>query len=235
MLTSHLRQLLRNALQSGDYATLPTLVESLSHADRRRCGVLLGEELLPALGEEYWQAFAAVVPADPKAYLGTFLKALDLRLRHDSEGWRNPLLAKFLREQATDIDRRKCAETILPHLVEVDTIEELVATCFPDAKEGKALFLMRTATPQTFFLLFKHLRTIEDDAATLRKYCIALLKRGDSLSFNMAYIIQDYFGLERLPATFSLHLQPYQYSRLEQSFDEFCQLLTNHPSQNNNL
>ena len=46
----------------------------------------------------------------------------------------------------------------------------------------------------------------------------------------MAYIIQDYFGLERLPATFSLHLQPYQYSRLEQSYDEFCQLLTNHPS-----
>lgn len=230
MLTSQLRQLLRNVLQSGDYATLPATVEGLSHADRRRCGVLLGEELLPAMGEEYWQVFAAVVPADPKAYLGTFLKALDLLLRRDPECWRDPLLASFLQNQASDIDRRKCGETILPRLKGIEAIEELVATCFPEAKEGKALFLLRTATPQTFFLLFKHLRTIEDDAATLRKYCIALLKRGDSLSFNMAYIIQDYFGLERLPATFSLHLQPYQYSRLEQSYEEFCQLLTNHPS-----
>lgn len=230
MLTSQLRQLLRNALQSGDYATLPTMIQNLSHADRRRCGVLLGEELLPALGEEYWQVFAAVVPADPKAYLGTFLKALSLLLRRDRNCWRDPLLANFLRNQASDIDRRKCAETIMPCLEGIADIEELVAICFPDAKEGKALFLLRTATPQAYFLLFKHLRTIDDDAATLRKYCIALLKRGDSLSFNMAYIIQDYFDLERLPATFSLHLQPYQYSRLEQSFDEFCQLLTNHPS-----
>ena len=118
----------------------------------------------------------------------------------------------------------------MPRLEGIADIEELMAICFPDAKESKALFLLRTATPQAYFLLFKHLRTIDDDAATLRKYCIALLKRGDSLSFNMAYIIQDYFGLERLPATFSLHLQPYQYSRLEQSYDEFCQLLTNHPS-----
>lgn len=230
MLTSQLRQLLRHVLQSGDYAALPATVAGLSHADRRQCGVLLGEELLPALGEEYWQVFAAVVPADPKAYLGTFLKALSLLLRRDRNCWRDPLLANFLRNQASDIDRRKCAETIMPRLEGIADIEELVAICFPDAKEGKALFLMRAATPQTFFLLFRHLRTIEDDAATLRKYCIALLKRGDSLSFNMAYIIQDYFGLERLPATFSLHLQPYQYSRLEQSYDEFCQLLTNHPS-----
>ena len=230
MLTSQLRQLLRHVLQSGDYAALPATVEGLSHADRRQCGVLLGEELLPAMGGEYWRIFAAVVPTDPKAYLGTFLKALSLLLRRDRNCWRDPLLANFLRNQASDIDRRKCAETIMPCLEGIADIEELVAICFPDAKEGKALFLLRTATPQAYFLLFKHLRTIDDDAATLRKYCIALLKRGDSLSFNMAYIIQDYFGLERLPATFSLHLQPYQYSRLEQSFDEFCQLLTNHPS-----
>ena len=212
MLTSQLRQLLRHVLQSGDYAALPATVAGLSHADRRQCGVLLGEELLPALGEEYWRIFAAVVPTDPKAYLGTFLKALDLLLRRDRNCWRDPLLANFLRNQASDIDRRKCAETIMPRLEGIADIEELVAT------------------PQAYFLLCKHLRTIDDDAATLRKYCIALLKRGDSLSFNMAYIIQDYFGLERLPATFSLHLQPYQYSRLEQSYDEFCQLLTNHPS-----
>lgn len=182
------------------------------------------------MGGEYWRIFAAVVPTDPKAYLGTFLKALSLLLRRDRNCWRDPLLANFLCNQASDIDRRKCAETIMPRLEGIADIEELVAICFPDAKEGKALFLLRTATPQAYFLLFKHLRTIDDDAATLRKYCIALLKRGDSLSFNMAYIIQDYFGLERLPATFSLHLQPYQYSRLEQSYDEFCQLLTNHPS-----
>ena len=81
MLTSQLRQLLRHVLQSGDYAALPATVAGLSHADRRQCGVLLGEELLPAMGEEYWRIFAAVVPTDPKAYLGTFLKALSLLLR----------------------------------------------------------------------------------------------------------------------------------------------------------
>ena len=46
MLTSQLRQLLRHVLQSGDYAALPATVAGLSHADRRQCGVLLGEELV---------------------------------------------------------------------------------------------------------------------------------------------------------------------------------------------
>ena len=38
-----------------------------------------------------------------------------------------------------------------------------------------------------------------------------------------ASIVKVAFGLDELSGTFSLRLQPYQISRLEQSYEAFCQ------------
>jgi hypothetical protein len=52
------------------------------------------------------------------------------------------------------------------------------------------------------------------------------MKRGDSQSFNLASLLRLSFGLEEVRGTFSLSLEPYQLSRVEQNYDAFVQVMT---------
>jgi hypothetical protein len=49
-----------------------------------------------------------------------------------------------------------------------------------------------------------------------------LMKRGDALSFNLASLMKEYFGLEEMKGTFSLRLKPFELARLETSYRAFC-------------
>lgn len=218
-------QVLAQPVATGDAKALLATLAAMSHADFRRAGKCLGETLLPSCPEHYWELFSEVVPAHPKAHLGTFLKAAVTLTRKDAAFWKNERFVRYIRSAANDIDRSKCLEALLPLVHNVDDARELLSLCLPDPHRKLAVHLLQAGTVTSYFLLFRHLRTLEDNPDMLRKCCIALLKKGDSLSFNLACAIQDYFSLERLPATFSLHLMPYQLSRLEESFDAFRQLL----------
>ena len=230
MYRSQLSSILQQFLHEEDYNGLLQKLESMSHADFRRSSQLLGECILPLCPEKFWKAFSVIVPSHTKVYLGTFLKAAAELTKGERQFWHNEYLEDFLRHRANEIDSRKCAEAFLPLLTQVEDAEIFLSWCTACTPDKKALWLLHTATPTAYFLLFRHLRGIEDDNATLRKYCLALIKRGDSLSFNMACIIQDYFGLPQLPATFSLRLPPYQYSRLEKSYEVFLQTLSGQPA-----
>ncbi len=59
----------------------------------------------------------------------------------------------------------------------------------------------------------------------LREYSIILMRKGDHLSFNLAGIIQSYFGLNALPGTFSLRLETYELNRLE-TYEGFQKIIT---------
>lgn len=204
-----------------------SFMEQMSHADFRRCSTILGEYPLWAaqLGL-YWDAFIHIVPTNPKAYLGTFLKALAQILRHEPDFWRSDLFFGYLRNHANEIDRKKSAECLLPLIHDVEDAALLLRNCFPESAERMAILLVHTGTPQAYFLLFRYFRTIEDQPELIRKYCLALLRKGDSISFNMARIVQDYFALEHLPATFSLQLKPYEFGRLEENYEVFAKFLT---------
>lgn len=202
-------------------------MEHMSHADFRRCSTILGDsDLWAERSDHYWEAFAHIVPTYPKAYLGTFLKALSGILRHNPEFWNSETLFNYLRDQAGEIDRRKCAECLLPLIHDVEDAALLLRYCFPEPGARMAMLLVATGTPQAYFLLFRYFRTIEDRPEDIRKCCLALLRRGDAISFNMTRIVQDYFALERLPATFSLRLNPYEFGRLEENYDVFAKMLT---------
>ena len=51
------------------------------------------------------------------------------------------------------------------------------------------------------------------------------MQKGTRLSFRLAAIVQDYFGLEPLPGQLSLHLKPYELSQLERSESSFLNIL----------
>jgi len=74
-------------------------------------------------------------------------------------------------------------------------------------------------------MLFRLLRTAETDPETLRRYALQLISYGDKISFNLASIIEQYFDLKGLPATFSLNLRPYELSRLDAAPETFIKIL----------
>lgn len=215
------------ACLSGDRpAALPELLDGLSNMDFRTAGYLLSEELLPGLESSglFWTLFCEVVPRSPKAYLGTFLKAaaaIYLKGRLDLTDNRLCLFSR----QATPIDSRKILETFLP-IVRTDSEVRLLLRLFcSDNAADRAAFLFKAGTTLCYYRLFQVLKTMDNSPDVLRRYCILLMRKGDRRSFNLAGILCRYFDIANLPGTFSLRLQPYQQSRLDESFDSFCKIL----------
>ena len=211
---------------SRDLPTLLRTLQSLSHSEFREASRQLAETILPAHHECFWEVFSYIVPTNSRAYLGTFLKAATtIAKRQGEEFLLHPLLAQYAVKQANQIDRQKCLDALLPIATRTQSAEHLLQHLSSDNLDATAISLYRAGTPLAYYHLFKYLKTIEDDIPTLRRYALAMIKRGDSLSFNMARVIQDYFALDNLPATFSMRLQPYQLARLDQSFEGFLSIV----------
>lgn len=220
-----LQERLGSLLAAGDFAGLLSCLDGLNATDRRTAGYLLGEVLLPTLdAAAYWDVFAVVVPHDPKAYLGTFLKA-GCRLY---EGGRltfgHRAFLRFAATDATVVDRRKTLEAFLPLL---RTPEEAIALLdmFGVEPATRVPYLFRAGSRPCYFLLFQQLKAL-DDVLLTRKYCLLLMQRGGRLSFNLASLLKYYFALENIPGTFSLRLEPYEQGRLDTSYEAFDKVLT---------
>jgi len=187
-------------------------LNSLTATEFRTAGYLLSAELLPQLSDEtFWTFFLAIVPADSKAYLGTFLKAA-VSLYNSQKSF-----AKI----ATAIDGHKTLDALLPVLRKPEEVERLLRVFSSyDAGTG-APYLHRAGTSQAYYVLFKLLKTADSQPSLLRRNAIALMKKGDKLSFNLASILCQYFDLRDIPGSFSLRLHPYELGRLDQGFEVF--------------
>lgn len=207
----------------------------MSNAQFRNASRVLGERLLPSVGNDvFWQNFSTLFLSDRKAYLGTLLKALVLRLSpHGAEVTTSGLEESGIWEpefvsvcaELTDTDRKKVLLALLPLFASPSDAERLLLQC--GLKEGSAWipFLLQVQSKPCYFLLLKALRYVEHDKPLLIRTCHFLMKRGDGLSFSMASLLRLSFGLEEVRGTFSLSLEPYQLARIEQNYEAFLQTI----------
>ena len=207
----------------------------MSNAQFRNASRVLGERLLPSVGNDvFWQNFSTLFLSDRKAYLGTLLKALVLRLSprgaevttsglEESGIWEPEFVS--VSAELTDTDRKKVLLALLPLLASPADAERLLLQC--GLNEGSAWipFLLQVQSRPCYFLLLKALRYVEHDKPLLIRTCHFLMKRGDGLSFSMASLLRLSFGLEEVRGTFSLSLEPYQLARIEQSYEAFLQTM----------
>lgn len=221
-----LKSRLRLALNADEGPALLALLSSLSNAERRTAGFLLGEELLPACSEDdFWTLFRHVVPTSPKAHLGTFLKAAARRYQAGTLHFSNEALRAYAETSASEVDKRKILETFLPLLDKAAEAAALLRLFAPESAATLRALLLKAGTPVCYFFLFRQLQANDEPPAVLRQCCLLLMKKGDRLSFNLASILQQYFGLKGLPGTFSLRLHPYELHRLDGSFETFRKVL----------
>lgn len=207
----------------------------MSNAQFRNASRVLGERLLPSVDNDvFWPLFRALFLSDRKAYLGTLLKALALRLSprgaevstsilEESGIWTSEFVSVC--HDLTDTDRKKVLLYLLPLFASPSDVERLFLQC--GLKEGSSWipFLLQVQSKPCYFLLLKALRYVEHDKPLLIRTCHFLMKRGDGLSFSMASLLRLSFGLEEVRGTFSLSLEPYQLARVEQSYEAFLQTM----------
>lgn len=220
---------LRMLVAQKEHSELLSLLESLSNSDARTAGFLLGEAILAEevkCSEDFWQMTFVVVTVNPKAYLGTFLKAARSLYKKGVLSISDESLSmEAFARQASAIDCRKVLGALLPVVRSPEEFEKLLRLFCEDSAKVRADILLQTATPMAYYMFFRELKAMDADKEVLRLYAVKLIKKSDSLSFNLAGIISLYFDVRDLPGRFSLHLEPYELSRLENSPEQFLQIL----------
>ncbi len=220
---------LSSMAKAGNASGLLLMMRSMSNSAFRTCGKLLGERVLPELpkSQTYWALFAAMVPAQPRAYLGTFLKAAVARYAKGTlDLLDNVQSVEEFAANASAIDKRKALEALLPVVAKSEEVDLLLRLFAPqDSTSRIDLLLAQPDHAVICFALFGELRRNDADHALLRRTALRLMQKTSPNAFNMARIIQAYFGLEALPGTLSLRLEPYELSSLEQGEAAFYRIL----------
>lgn len=219
-----LRNKLASFIAKNDAGGLCLLLRSLRVSEFRTAGYLLSEDLLPQVdGETYWSLFTKVVPTFPKAYLGTFLKA-GQRLYQSKKLALDAAALSHFAETANAVDIRKTLEAFLPVLSSQSEIQMLLEAFQMNDAQKAYTFLLKAQTIHAFYHLFLLLK-LADDAEFTQSVTLLLLKQNRPLSYNMASLLKQYFDLTNVPCTFSLSIEHYKLSRVDEGFASFKKIL----------
>ena len=200
----------------GDAETLCRTVTSLRAAEyRTACSMMREAEFWEPLPDEdaFWKFARHFLQHDNKAFLGTFLRAAARIHLHRPMAFRSQAFDAFLAQCLTPMVSPESLAAFLARLKPLDGNHALLVN-----------ILFHINTDAARFLFFNELKQHEDDAATLRRYAVELIRRGDRRSLNLARIIECYFALNPLPGTFALQIPEYQLSRLDR-YDAFFKIL----------
>lgn len=222
---SRLYDRLKPLVAEGNTSALIKLLEQLSHSEFRTASYMLAEDLLPqqTVSSDFMNLFFDVVSQNPKAFLGTFLKAASKLYTKDVLDLNDERFAGFSKI-CSDIDCRKILESLLPVVTSLEDAY-LLLDLFARTTELRLNALQRANTTLCYYILFRALRQEEGNKALIRHHYVLLLKKGNKQSYNLASIMRHYFDLHDLPGQFSLKLQPYELSRLEMTYDIFKKIL----------
>lgn len=220
-----LNQRLQPLITSGKYDDLTEVLKSLSNAQFRIAGYMIGERYAVEMDNEgFWAVTTKLVSFNAKAFLVTMLKALRVRMLERKSSVRDRGMVDFC-SILNDIDRQKTLKCILPDMESIEDIELLFRLLGYENRSEWIPYLLHSASIPCYYELFSSLRYVEEDHGYLVRIASFLIKKGDTLSFNLASLIKAYFGLDELKGTFSLNLKPYQLSRLENSFHAFSEAM----------
>jgi len=214
---------LTSLIDTGDFSTLISYLDSLSNAHFRTAGYMLGENLMASVQiDVFWELFVTLNEYNSRAFLVTTLKALSIRMQNEGVSLHHPSFVAYChRIHDNEVERKKILLQLLPVLREVHDIRNLFDYLGMRNMTEWDPYLMRFQTLPCLYLLFLSLRQSEDNKDYLIRVAYYLMKQGNTLGFNFASLMKTYFGLSELKGVFSLTLKPFELARLETSYDAF--------------
>lgn len=214
-------------IHAKDWNGLYQHFRSASNADFRKMEVVVRERVMPQLSnQDFWEAYQHLLEYRRQAFLPCVLGAaglakdgtLDFRCKEAQS------VAQWLHDNSPE-SLAKIVRMALPMLVSAEQIEALFQFAgFHDERECVAV-LLKESTPYAYYVLFNVLRRAADNQSLLHAACLAIMKKNDDMSFNMASLLRSYFDLIDIKSTFSLQIEPYELSYIEQSYDNFLHVL----------
>lgn len=221
-----MRERVVRLVEMRDWEGLAQLMDSLSNMEFRRLERVVREEVLTRLTNGlFWETLLHIIIYKRAAFLSGIIAvehlAKDGTLDFRDEYTRR--LYEHLRTTSPDSVVKLCNMAV-PLMQTEGQTEEMFRAFHIDNEVTRLSILLKVNSPLAYYLIFKTLKQVEDKVIA-RKCCMVIIKRGDDKAFNMASLIKTYFGLDGLPARFSMTIEPYELSHIDKDFDTFLHVL----------
>ena len=209
-----------------DWEGLTQMLGNLSNMELRRMERVMREEVLTGLENDlFWETLLHLIIFKRAAFISgvTALTHLAKDGTLDFEVESVGRLCEHLKATNQESLVKMC-NMMVPELRTEAQVMGMFEAFHVENEVTRLAVLLKAEHDLSYYLIFKTLKLIEDKLVA-RKCCVALMKRQDDRAFNAVCLIKAYFGLDDLPARFSLTIEQYELSHIDRDYNTFIHVL----------
>lgn len=213
-------------VRTHDWEEMVRMLESLSNMELRRMERVMREEVLTELeNEAFWDTLLHIIIYKRAAFISGATA-----VGHLAENGTLDFNARSVRrlyEHLKETDEAsivKLCNIMMPEMQTEEQVMGMWRAFHVEDEMTRLVMLLKVNSILSYYLIFKTLKLIEDKVVA-RKCCMALIKRQDDRAFNAVCLIKAYFGLDDLPARFSLTIEQYELSHIDRDYETFVHVL----------
>ena len=220
------KERLEQLIGTRDWEGLTQMLGSLSNMELRRMERVMREEVLTGLENDlFWETLLHLIIFKRAAFISgvTALTHLAKDGTLDFEVKSVDRLCEHLKATNQESLVKMC-NMMVPELRTEAQVMGMFEAFHVENEVTRLAVLLKAEHDLSYYLIFKTLKLIEDKLVA-RKCCVALMKRQDDRAFNAVCLIKAYFGLDDLPARFSLTIEQYELSHIDRDYNTFIHVL----------
>lgn len=220
------KERLEQLIGTRDWEGLTQMLGNLSNMELRRMERVMREEVLTGLENDlFWETLLHLIIFKRAAFISgvTALTHLAKDGTLDFEVESVGRLCEHLKATNQESLVKMC-NMMVPELRTEVQVMGMFEAFHVENEVTRLAVLLKAEHDLSYYLIFKTLKLIEDKLVA-RKCCVALMKRQDDRAFNAVCLIKAYFGLDDLPARFSLTIEQYELSHIDRDYNTFIHVL----------
>ena len=220
------KERLEQLIGTRDWEGLTQMLGNLSNMELRRMERVMREEVLTGLENDlFWETLLHLIIFKRAAFISgvTALTHLAKDGTLDFEVKSVDRLCEHLKATNQESLVKMC-NMMVPELRTEAQVMGMFEAFHVENEVTRLAVLLKAEHDLSYYLIFKTLKLIEDKLVA-RKCCVALMKRQDDRAFNAVCLIKAYFGLDDLPARFSLTIEQYELSHIDRDYNTFMHVL----------
>ncbi len=220
------KERLEQLIGTRDWEGLTQMLGNLSNMELRRMERVMREEVLTGLENDlFWDTLLHLIIFKRAAFISgvTALTHLVKDGTLDFEVENVGRLFEHLKATNQESLVKMC-NMMVPELRTEAQVMGMFEAFHVENEVTRLAVLLKAEHDLSYYLIFKTLKLIEDKLVA-RKCCVALMKRQDDRAFNAVCLIKAYFGLDDLPARFSLTIEQYELSHIDRDYNTFIHVL----------
>ena len=213
-------------ISTRDWEGLTQMLGNLSNMELRRMERVMREEVLTGLENDlFWETLLHLIIFKRAAFISgvTAVTHLAKDGTLDFEVKSVGRLCEHLKATNQESLVKMC-NMMVPELRTEAQVMGMFEAFHVENEVTRLAVLLKAEHDLSYYLIFKTLKLIEDKLVA-RKCCVALMKRQDDRAFNAVCLIKAYFGLDDLPARFSLTIEQYELSHIDRDYNTFIHVL----------